>query len=100
MFNEIYVLYFNQRIHVKNRQTPTTEAFRTAFNIYLSETESEKRRNLEKIVAQEQIIETLTHELASLKVKKKNFVIRIFEGLLKDVQFTWRFFRNPLPHLY
>jgi hypothetical protein len=42
-------------------QTPITEAFRTAFNIYLSETESEKRRNLEKIVAQEQIIETLAH---------------------------------------
>ena len=54
-------------------QTPTTETFRTAFNTYLSETESEKRRNLDKIIAQEQIIETLTNELAILKVKKKEF---------------------------
>lgn len=80
-------------------KTPTTENFRTAFNIYLSETESEKK-SWEKIMAQEQIIETLTNELTLLKVKKKNFVIRIFENLFKDVQFTWRFFRNPLPHLY
>ena len=80
-------------------KTPTTENFRTAFNTYLSETESEKK-SWEKIMAQEQIIETLTNELTRLKVKKKNFVIRIFENLFKDVQFTWRFFRNPLPHLY
>ena len=40
-------------------QTPTTETFRTAFNTYLSETESEKRRNLDKIIAQEQIMQDL-----------------------------------------